>query len=156
MHFSGRAQDNVMVVAVSAAFAESSIVPLLLGGAVSVVYYAVVAPMEQRVVVLQAINAYWEFLRPHTIIGTLLSIGVMSTLAAFPPTHTGGGGQGQDHAGVFGAVAIAWIAALHMNVYIVGLNQMFDIPIDIINKPYLPVVSTVHVLLPLTLCVSWQ
>eukprot|EP00041_Stephanoeca_diplocostata_P032635 m.1052572 g.1052572 ORF g.1052572 m.1052572 type:complete len:771 (-) comp24185_c0_seq26:740-3052(-) len=135
--------DNVMVVAVSAAFAESSIVPVLLGVGISIFYYSIIAPAEQRTVVLQAVKAYWEFLRPHTIIGTLLSIGVMSTVAVFslPDVSAESGDHGWGHTTVFGAVTVAWFAALHMNVYIVGLNQMFDIPIDLINKPYLPVAS---------------
>ncbi|PXF47147.1 putative homogentisate phytyltransferase 1, chloroplastic [Gracilariopsis chorda] len=35
----------------------------------------------------------------------------------------------------------AIIPALLLNIYIVGLNQYFDIPIDRINKPYLPLAS---------------
>ncbi|XLR30996.1 hypothetical protein S83_058896, partial [Arachis hypogaea] len=35
----------------------------------------------------------------------------------------------------------AVVAALFMNIYIVGLNQLSDIEIDRINKPYLPLAS---------------
>ncbi|XP_020976058.1 homogentisate phytyltransferase 1, chloroplastic-like isoform X2 [Arachis ipaensis] len=35
----------------------------------------------------------------------------------------------------------AMVAALFMNIYIVGLNQLSDIEIDKINKPYLPLAS---------------
>jgi homogentisate phytyltransferase/homogentisate geranylgeranyltransferase len=35
----------------------------------------------------------------------------------------------------------ALIPALCMNVYIVGLNQIYDIEIDKVNKPYLPLAS---------------
>ena len=35
----------------------------------------------------------------------------------------------------------ALIPALLMNICIVGLNQIFDVPIDRINKPYLPLAS---------------
>ncbi len=35
----------------------------------------------------------------------------------------------------------ALVPALLMNVSIVGLNQIFDVPIDKINKPYLPLAS---------------
>lgn len=35
----------------------------------------------------------------------------------------------------------ALIPALLMNVYIVGLNQIYDIDIDKVNKPYLPLAS---------------
>ena len=39
------------------------------------------------------------------------------------------------------AVLLALVAALNMNVFITGLNQMYDIQIDLVNKPYLPVAS---------------
>ena len=35
----------------------------------------------------------------------------------------------------------ALIPALLMNVCIVGLNQLYDVEIDKINKPYLPLAS---------------
>lgn len=35
----------------------------------------------------------------------------------------------------------ALFPALLMNICIVGLNQIFDVPIDRINKPYLPLAS---------------
>lgn len=35
----------------------------------------------------------------------------------------------------------ALVPALLMNVSIVGLNQIFDVPIDKVNKPYLPLAS---------------
>merc|ERR1711916_286138 len=38
-------------------------------------------------------------------------------------------------------VAVAIFASLGINVFIVGLNQLFDIEIDIINKPTLPLAS---------------
>lgn len=41
----------------------------------------------------------------------------------------------------FTGVLQAVVAALFMNIYIVGLNQLSDIEIDKINKPYLPLAS---------------
>ena len=35
----------------------------------------------------------------------------------------------------------ALVPALLMNVSIVGLNQLYDVEIDKINKPYLPLAS---------------
>ncbi|KAM6579407.1 hypothetical protein CsatA_003181 [Cannabis sativa] len=35
----------------------------------------------------------------------------------------------------------AVVAALLMNIYIVGLNQLYDIDIHKVNKPYLPLAS---------------
>jgi len=36
---------------------------------------------------------------------------------------------------------LTWIACLGANIYIVGLNQLTDIGIDKVNKPYLPLAS---------------
>ncbi|KVH93647.1 UbiA prenyltransferase family [Cynara cardunculus var. scolymus] len=52
-----------------------------------------------------ALNAFYRFSRPHTVIGTAI------------------------------------VAAFFMNIYIVGLNQLSDIEIDKVNKPYLPLAS---------------
>ena len=38
-------------------------------------------------------------------------------------------------------VLTALVSALAMNVSIVGLNQLYDIEIDKVNKPYLPLAS---------------
>jgi len=78
--------------------------------------------------------AFWKFSRPHTIIGTSLSvfglylttIGVTSTNFAYVQVVQ---------------VLSAWISCLCGNIYIVGLNQLEDIEIDKINKPDLPLAS---------------
>ncbi|CAH9099389.1 unnamed protein product [Cuscuta europaea] len=80
-----------------------------------------------------AVDAFYRFSRPHTVIGTALSIVSVSLLAAenlsdiSPLFFTG--------------VLKAIVAALFMNIYIVGLNQLSDIDIDKVNKPYLPLAS---------------
>ncbi|XP_048447908.1 homogentisate phytyltransferase 1, chloroplastic-like isoform X2 [Pyrus x bretschneideri] len=80
-----------------------------------------------------AIDAFYRFSRPHTVIGTALSIISVSLLAVknlsdlSPLFFTG--------------VLEAVVAALFMNIYIVGLNQLSDIDIDKVNKPYLPLAS---------------
>jgi homogentisate phytyltransferase/homogentisate geranylgeranyltransferase len=38
-------------------------------------------------------------------------------------------------------LVLTWIACLGANIYIVGLNQLTDIEIDKLNKPYLPLAS---------------
>lgn len=78
------------------------------------------------------VRAFWEFSRPHTIIGTSLSVWVLAFLATTPAQLFGGFGW---------VVLAAWLACLAGNVYIVGLNQMTDIDIDKINKPFLPVAA---------------
>ncbi|MEM8543410.1 MAG: homogentisate phytyltransferase [Cyanobacteria bacterium P01_H01_bin.119] len=82
--------------------------------------------------------ALWKFSRPHTIIGTSLSVLGLFLLAlqAVPLLFETGSTLG----GLIGLVA-AWIACLGGNVYIVGLNQLEDVAIDRINKPNLPLAS---------------
>ncbi|XP_022886131.1 homogentisate phytyltransferase 1, chloroplastic-like [Olea europaea var. sylvestris] len=80
-----------------------------------------------------ALDAFYRFSRPHTVIGTALSIISVSLLAVenlsdISPLFV---------TGVIEAIA----AALLMNIYIVGLNQLSDIEIDKVNKPYLPLAS---------------
>ena len=76
----------------------------------------------------------WKFSRPHTIIGTSLSVLALWTIAiatAHPNISSLGVIQ------LFGT----WIACLLGNVYIVGLNQLYDVEIDRVNKPDLPLAS---------------
>jgi homogentisate phytyltransferase / homogentisate geranylgeranyltransferase len=78
--------------------------------------------------------AFWKFSRPHTIIGTslsvlglyLLTLGVTAT--SFTVAHL---------SQIFGT----WLACIAGNIYIVGLNQLQDVDIDKINKPDLPLAS---------------
>jgi len=79
-------------------------------------------------------SSLWKFSRPHTIIATTISIlsvtfCAVDSFAEFVELR------------VLFAVALALISSLCINVYIVGLNQLFDIPIDVINKPTLPLAS---------------
>ncbi|KAG6598874.1 Homogentisate phytyltransferase 1, chloroplastic, partial [Cucurbita argyrosperma subsp. sororia] len=79
------------------------------------------------------LDAFYRFSRPHTVIGTALSIVSVSLLAVEKLS---------DLSPLFlTGVLEAIVAALFMNIYIVGLNQLFDIEIDKINKPYLPLAS---------------
>ncbi|KAJ0030537.1 hypothetical protein Pint_14087 [Pistacia integerrima] len=83
--------------------------------------------------VTKAIDAFYRFSRPHTIIGTALSIVSVALLAVEKLSDI----SPLFFTGVLEAVA----AALMMNIYIVGLNQLSDIEIDKVNKPYLPLAS---------------
>ncbi|WCJ42223.1 Homogentisate phytyltransferase 1 chloroplastic [Euphorbia peplus] len=80
-----------------------------------------------------ALDAFYRFSRPHTVIGTALSIVSVSLLAVQNLSDL----SPLFMTGVLEAVA----AALMMNIYIVGLNQLTDIDIDKVNKPYLPLAS---------------
>lgn len=80
------------------------------------------------------LRSLWRFSRPHTILGTTLSlwgIGLITGAIAFP--------MPLDRLVL--SLLGAWVTCLCGNVYIVGLNQLEDIPIDRINKPQLPLPS---------------
>lgn len=75
--------------------------------------------------------ALWKFSRPHTIVGTSLSVmGLYLIAIASSSSHN----QWNQLLGT-------WIACLCGNLYIVGLNQLEDIEIDQINKPHLPLAA---------------
>jgi homogentisate phytyltransferase/homogentisate geranylgeranyltransferase len=82
--------------------------------------------------------ALWKFWRPHTVIGTSLSVAGLGAIALaearsleeLPPI-----------ASWLAPLAVALAACLLGNLYIVGLNQLEDIAIDRINKPHLPLAA---------------
>ncbi|XP_031256834.1 homogentisate geranylgeranyltransferase, chloroplastic-like [Pistacia vera] len=81
----------------------------------------------------QKLNAFYRFSRPHTVIGTIIGILSVSLLpvvnvADLTPTF-------------FMGLLKALVPSILMNIYIVGLNQLFDVEIDKVNKPYLPLAS---------------
>lgn len=71
------------------------------------------------------------FSRPHTIIGTILSVAALAILASLQADASPGWWQ----------VLAVLIGALAINIYIVGLNQVTDVAIDRINKPWLPLAA---------------
>ncbi len=80
------------------------------------------------------LSQLWKFSRPHTIIGTSLSVLALYTIA-IATTH-------QSISGLsIGQLVVTWIACLLGNIYIVGLNQLYDVEIDRVNKPDLPLAS---------------
>jgi len=83
--------------------------------------------------------AFWKFSRPHTIVGTTLSVlGIaFMAMALRPIPRIPVGGDGS----YLSALLIPLLICLAGNVYIVGLNQLEDIAIDRINKPHLPLAS---------------
>lgn len=79
--------------------------------------------------------AFWKFSRPHTIVGTTLSvIGIYLIAVA-------NGKQPVSLTSHLTTLIPTWLACLCGNVYIVGLNQLADVEIDRINKPHLPIAS---------------
>jgi homogentisate phytyltransferase / homogentisate geranylgeranyltransferase len=80
------------------------------------------------------LSQLWKFSRPHTIIGTSLSVFALYTIA-IATTHSS-----ISSMSIFQLLG-TWIACLLGNIYIVGLNQLYDIEIDRVNKPDLPLAS---------------
>ncbi|MEH2068096.1 MAG: homogentisate phytyltransferase [Nostoc sp.] len=88
--------------------------------------------------------AFWKFSRPHTIIGTSLSVlGLYLIAIAVGGEAMNGGGDAMNRVSTSSLLSLlgAWISCLCGNVYIVGLNQLEDSEIDKINKPHLPLAS---------------
>lgn len=80
------------------------------------------------------VNAFWKFLRPHTIRGTILgSLAVTSKAVMENPSAIDWGLVPRALLGV--------LALLCGNGYIVGINQIYDVDIDAVNKPFLPVAA---------------
>jgi homogentisate phytyltransferase/homogentisate geranylgeranyltransferase len=76
----------------------------------------------------------WRFSRPHTIVGTTLSVLALYAIAV---SALAGG----DLAAAPGHLWWTLLAAWSVNVFIVGINQLEDVEIDRINKPFLPVAA---------------
>ncbi len=79
------------------------------------------------------IGSLWEFSRPHTIIGTtitVVAIFLITTANIFSLTESD-----------LEFLLLTLISSLLANVFIVGINQVYDVEIDKINKPYLPIAA---------------
>lgn len=83
---------------------------------------------------LSWLYSLWKFARPHTIIGTTLSV-LALYLIALATTNS------SLTSANIGQCLAALIACWCGNVYIVGLNQLEDVAIDQINKPHLPLAA---------------
>ncbi|XP_052175350.1 homogentisate solanesyltransferase, chloroplastic [Diospyros lotus] len=79
-------------------------------------------------------NAFWRFLRPHTIRGTTLGSISLVARALIENTNL------IRWSLLFKAFA-GLLALICGNGYIVGINQIYDIGIDKVNKPYLPIAA---------------
>lgn len=81
---------------------------------------------------MKAVKIIWRFSRPHTIIGSFLSVVAIYVITVLLV------GEGWGH-WIIPAAAI--IGALACNIYITGLNQITDVEVDRINKPWLPIAA---------------
>lgn len=80
------------------------------------------------------VKSLWKFSRPHTIIGTSLSVLALYFISLATT------GNNITPLNIEQMLAV-WLACICGNIYIVGLNQLHDIEIDRINKPDLPLAS---------------
>ncbi|OIT04422.1 PREDICTED: homogentisate solanesyltransferase, chloroplastic [Nicotiana attenuata] len=79
-------------------------------------------------------DAFWRFLRPHTIRGTALgSLSLVTRALIENPNLIRWSLALKAFSGL--------IALICGNGYIVGINQIYDIGIDKVNKPYLPIAA---------------
>jgi homogentisate phytyltransferase/homogentisate geranylgeranyltransferase len=76
----------------------------------------------------------WRFARPHTIVGTTLSV---LALYAIATTTFPGVALDTRLFQLFWTLVAAWC----VNVFIVGINQLEDVEIDRVNKPFLPIAA---------------
>jgi homogentisate phytyltransferase/homogentisate geranylgeranyltransferase len=82
----------------------------------------------------RAAGVLWRFSRPHTIVGTAVSVVGLFAIAV---DAIGGVDAGRAAFHLFWTL----VAALSVNVFIVGINQITDVEIDRVNKPYLPIAA---------------
>lgn len=76
---------------------------------------------------MNALVTLWKFSRPHTLIGSAISICTIYMIVCH---------NAESH---FGLLALALTVGITCNIFITGLNQVADVAIDRINKPYLPI-----------------
>ncbi len=79
---------------------------------------------------MKRIAVLWHFSRPHTIIGSIVSILTLYLIVI--DAH---------HVQQFQLLFLALVIGVSNNVFIVGINQVADVEIDRINKPELPIPS---------------
>jgi hypothetical protein len=89
-------------------------------------------PTPQRIALFY--DAFWRFLRPHTIRGTFLGTTALVTRALLEnPTLINWALLPKALRGL--------LALLCGNGFIVGINQIYDYGIDKVNKPFLPIAA---------------
>jgi homogentisate phytyltransferase / homogentisate geranylgeranyltransferase len=73
------------------------------------------------------VGVLWRFARPHTIVGTALSVVGLWAIS--------------ENARGVPDLAATLLVGLMVNIAIVGVNQITDVEIDRINKPFLPIAA---------------
>ena len=82
---------------------------------------------------MKNLKILWKFSRPHTIIGTIVSVTSLFVISNQI--------QGIGYLQNWGVLIVTLMSCLGCNLYITGLNQIYDVELDKINKPNLPIAS---------------
>mmetsp|Transcript_168320 Transcript_168320/g.540771 ORF Transcript_168320/g.540771 Transcript_168320/m.540771 type:complete len:399 (-) Transcript_168320:154-1350(-) len=94
---------------------------------------------KQKSSLRETIVTLYDFTRPHTLVGTLISVPAVHLFAAAPAIASQGAAAVAP--AMLWSVVLALVPALLINLYITGLNQIYDVEIDKVNKPYLPIAA---------------
>jgi len=78
---------------------------------------------------IKQLSILWKFSRPHTIIGSTISITVLWLMSM----------DVYGYSANIGVLMQTLLVGITCNIFIVGLNQIIDIDLDKINKPKLPI-----------------
>lgn len=89
----------------------------------------------------QSLRAWWEFSRPHTIIGSLFSITALYIISSAEYAAEAGSDTWMVVDQFSTLYLLTLVSALACNIFIVGLNQWQDVEVDRINKPWLPLAA---------------
>jgi homogentisate phytyltransferase/homogentisate geranylgeranyltransferase len=81
---------------------------------------------------MRSLSTLIGFARPHTVIATTVQVVTLFVIV---------GGREALVRESLGLVALTLAACLALNLYVVGLNQLTDVAIDRVNKPWLPVAA---------------
>jgi homogentisate phytyltransferase/homogentisate geranylgeranyltransferase len=81
---------------------------------------------------MRALRTLVGFARPHTVLATTVQVATILLIVAERRAFT---------LEALALAALTLVACLALNLYVVGLNQLTDVPIDLVNKPWLPVAS---------------
>ncbi len=82
---------------------------------------------------MKNLKILWKFSRPHTIIGTIVSVTTLFIISNQI--------QGTGYLQNWVVLVVTLVSCLGCNLYITGLNQIYDVELDKINKPNLPIAS---------------
>ena len=80
------------------------------------------------------LHAVWKFTRPHTIRGTILGSVALTSRVLLENVDA-------IQLSLVPRALAGVVALLCANAFIVGINQIYDVKIDKVNKPYLPIAA---------------